>query len=490
MSTIGHVDGHRVPDVVYANASPRSIGGRSLFEAGPDQVAAEPAAFVCDDEVVAAAVAGLEDVGFTVLGASPQVVNIAGPPSLYEEVFRISLVAESREVLRADGEPDTSEFLDSPQSDLPGLVRTDDSPLADLLEGVALEEPITFMASAYPPPVDYWHLRLPGDVAAGASATTAHRDGITGSGVTVVMVDSGWWPHPFFARHGFRANPVILGPAATDPDHDESGHGTGESANLFALAPSVDFTMVKVNFVNSLGAFNAAVATDPDVISCSWGSNQPQPPLSAANQALAAAIGLAWDQGITVVFSAGNGHWGFPGQHPKVISAGGVFMAPDEALRASDYASGFSSRIHPGRDTPDLSGLVGMKPGANWLMLPVEPGDAIDRQLAGGSHPGRDETAPDDGWSAFSGTSAAAPQLAGAAALVKQVAPDLAPADVRAVLVGAARDVVAGHNAHGHEAGPGRDLATGAGLVDAAAAVAAVADRTGGGNGRAGSRQD
>ena len=29
---------------------------------------------------------------------------------------------------------------------------------------------------------------------------------------------------------------------------------------------------------------------------------------------------------LTVVFSAGNGHFGFPGQHPDVISAGGAFM--------------------------------------------------------------------------------------------------------------------------------------------------------------------
>ena len=62
------------------------------------------------------------------------------------------------------------------------------------------------------------------------------------------------------------------------------------------------------------------------------GQQQPIRSLSAADQALAAAIAAAVAGGITVVFSSGNGHWGFPGQHPDVISAGGVYMKPDESL--------------------------------------------------------------------------------------------------------------------------------------------------------------
>ena len=135
-----------------------------------------------------------------------------------------------------------------------------------------------------------------------------------------------------------------------------------------------------------------------------------------------------------MVFSAGNGHVGFPG-HPDVISAGGVFMDKDESLRASNYASGFMSVVYPNRRVPDLSGLVGMKPKAIYIMLPVQPGD-IDSLpwndpwagLQGGTFPNGDETANNDGWGAFSGTSAAAPQLAGAAALVKQACPHPTPA--------------------------------------------------------------
>jgi len=86
-------------------------------------------------------------------------------------------------------------------------------------------------------------------------------------------------------------------------------------------------------------------------------------------------VAAAWAAGIVVVFAAGNGHWGFPGQHPDVISVGGVDIRQDGTLRASDYTSGFDSNVYPGRRVPDLSGLVGMLPGAQLIMLPI-PGAA------------------------------------------------------------------------------------------------------------------
>jgi subtilisin family serine protease len=207
------------------------------------------------------------------------------------------------------------------------------------------------------------------------------------------------------------------------------------------------------------------------VISCSWGFDQPAGPLPAALQALAAAVAQAVASGIVVVFSAGNGHYGFPGQHPDVISAGGVFMKPNGELRASNYASGFASQIYPNRKVPDVSGLVGMLPSAAYIMLPVEPGDEIDVGLGGGKYPQSDETKSNDGWAAISGTSAAAPQIAGVCALIKEACPTLSPADVRKALRQSARDVKEGKNIMGEQASAGYDLATGAGLVDAHGAV-------------------
>jgi hypothetical protein len=289
------------------------------------------------------------------------------------------------------------------------------------------------------------------------------------------MIDSGWYSHPFFAHHGYRAN-VILASGANHPESDEIGHGTGESANLFAVAPNVDLTMVKAALLNTVGAFKTAVSLRPDIISCSWGSTEQYPPLSAFNQVLAAVIADAVRQGIIVIFSAGNGQWGLPAQHPDVIAAGGVYMHPEGTLEASDYASGFASNIYQGRNVPDVCGLVGKRPRAAYIMLPVQPGCLIDSifGLPGVKHPDGDETEATDGWAAFSGTSAAAPQLAGICALMKQAYPGLSPKQAREILQQTARDVTSGScnlNTGGHLARPGFDLATGSGLADAFAAI-------------------
>jgi hypothetical protein len=464
-----------LPDVVYAQASPRSIGGTSLFDASRSIDHRNVGNYTSEEAVVRNAVSRLQAAGFQVLQVSPTTVNIAGPPSLYESYFSTSLITEERPVIKPQIGEDLATFVESPDTDLPGLIDTSRSPAADVLEGVAIEEPVYFHQSPFPPKRSYWHLDVPGDVSLGMNADKAHRMQVTGSGVKVVMVDSGWFRHPYFTGRGYRAAPVVLGPAATSPGDDESGHGTAESANLLAVAPDIDFTMVKINFVNSTGAFNTATGLRPQVISCSWGSSVPNPPLSAANTALAAAIATAVANGIVVVFSAGNGHFGFPGQHPDVISAGGVTMEPDVTMHASDYASGFASTVYPGRNVPDVSGLVGMRPRAAYIMLPLQPGDAIDADLGNGKkHPDGDETANNDGWAAISGTSAAAPQVAGICALVRQAAPRLTPAQVKDVLNRTARDVTAGRNAMNEPAGPGYDLATGHGLADAHRAVLAA----------------
>jgi hypothetical protein len=470
-----------LPARIFANVSPRSVGGVSMFEA-QNQIHAETITnFFSEADVVEAAVRRLQEAGFDILQIGPLSINIAGTPAQYRRAFGTNIVVEDRPVIKEGARKDVGQFLDSPDTSLSGLIQTESTPFADSIEGVALEEPRYVMAaSMYAPLKSYWHLRMPGDVSLACNADKAHRAGITGKGIKVAMCDTGWFKHPYFVGRGYRAAPVVLGPAATLPLRDEVGHGTGESANIFANAPDVDFMPVKISFVNSTGGFNAAVGLNPNIITCSWGSHNPNPSLSAANQLLAAAIAAAVASGIIVVFSAGNGHYGFPGMHPDVISAGGVFMDKDESLQASNYASSYPGNVYPGRACPDLCGLVGMKPKAIYVMLPLEPGDEIDVGNAGSTFPNGDETTNSDGWGAFSGTSAAAPQLAGVAALVKQACPSLTPAQVRTIMKNTARDVTAGNSnpvqgtpifPAGYAAGPGVDIATGHGLVDAHKAV-------------------
>ena len=461
-------------DRIFAQASPRSIGGVSLFDAG-DQISAETVPnFFSEENIINAAVARLQQAGFEILQVTQTTINIAGSQTTYDQAFNARLYEEERPVIKPGAAETTSTFIESPTADLPGLISTQGTSFADVLEGVAIEEPRYYMENMLPPPVRYWHLDVPSDVSLACNADRAHRAGITGKDIKVAMVDSGHYRHPFFVNRGYRVQAPVLAPGATQPLRDESGHGTGESANIFAVAPDVRLLPVKMSFVNTTAAFNAAVGLNPDIITCSWGSSNRLGPLSAADQALAAAIASAVASEIVVIFSAGNGHWGFPGQHPDVISAGGVYMEPDGTLRASDYASGFMSNIYANRRVPDLSGLVGMRPRAAYIVLPVEPSDEIDTDLAGGTHPDGDETANNDGWAAFSGTSASAPQLAGAAALIKQACPRLTPADVKDILMRSARDVTLGNchpNTGGNAATVRPDTATGNGLVDAHKAV-------------------
>jgi len=480
----GEHGGMSLPERIYAVAAP--VGGPPLFDPGVRVTAATVREYTCTEDAVARTARALTAAGFEVLQSTRLMVNFAGPPRLFEEAFGARLYAEERPVIKPGAVPAVGTFIDNAASDVPGYVATAGTAFADAVAGIAIEEPyypasgpLPPEVSADPPEVGYWHLTLPEQLATALRADTVHQEGVTGAGVRVAMVDTGFAQHPFFTARGYRVEPTVLGPGTVEPEVDDNGHGTGESANIFAAAPGATLLPVKTAsasgaLVNVTAAFNAAAALQPHIITNSWGSSVPGPPLSAANQALAAAVAGAVAEGIVVVFSAGNGSWGFPGQHPDVLSAGGVYQDPDGGLRASDYTSGFMSRVYPDRAVPDVSGLVGMLPTAMYLMLPVPPGCDIDRGNAGGTHPQGDETRPDDGWAAFSGTSAAAPQLAGVCALLAEVMPGAAPERVREVLRLTARDVTAGtnHPTFGHEAVEGPDLATGHGLVDAAAAVA------------------
>lgn len=281
-----------------------------------------------------------------------------------------------------------------------------------------------------------------------------------------------------------------LAPRATNDKTDPNGHGTGESANVFAVAPKATFIGVKVDNdddppggASLLEGFQTALLHGPKIITVSMGydlrqNGRQMSELPGSLAALEAEVQAAVASGVVVIFSAGNGHFSFPGMMPDVISAGGVFVDQHGVMQASDYASAFNSKIYAGRHVPDFCGLVGMQPHAAYIMLPIPPRCEIDRDMSDPGDGEGDETAPDDGWSAFSGTSAAAPQLAGVCALLLEKNPSLMPSDIKAVLRRTSRDVLVGSanrassdgGNNPKRAGAGDDGATGAGLVDAFAA--------------------
>jgi len=364
----------------------------------------------------------------------------------------------------------TREFLGTNQE-----LRVPDD-LQDTIAFAYIPSPPEFFAvTPVAPKVSVHHLTLDGVVGA-LRAGRCHRRGWAGRGIRVAMTDTGFANHPYFEERGYTIVRAHT-PGTSHPMLDTSGHGTGESANVLAVAPDVTFIGVKHDDYSAM-ALETALDQNPDIITNSWGWDvdgqtrdqlrNSDPNLFNEFRDLENIIEDAISDGVTVIFSAGNGHRAFPASLPSVLAVGGATVSPDGSLKASTYSSSFRSALYPGRAVPDVCGVVGefndTSPMKGHIALPVPSGC----ELEGKNLP---NSKKDKGWGIFSGTSASAPQIAGVAALMlcaaRDVERDLAPDVIRALLSASCRDVTLGTSGLGDDAGPGVDLATGAGFVDA-----------------------
>jgi subtilisin family serine protease len=456
-------------DIIIANISPRSVGGSNLFaDEGPitcntvDQ-------YHSDESDVRDAKRVLSDAGFTIYEAASNdiTLSVGGTAKQFKDFFGTKLTKQKAKV----GPDEETTFMGTSEDPEEALMAPPDQ-FSDLIEGAVIARPPQYFAvSGIPPiaPVDpaaYDYLFLPDGVAVVLRAARVHRMGVTGRDIVVGMIDTGFHRHPFFNDRGYRTLATLLGPGASNANDDTNGHGTGEAANIFACAPDARLRMVKSGG-DAVGNINTLLASTPKphVITNSWGYDVDHSG-SIPNwlKPLEAAVANAVASGVTVCFSAGNGHKAFPGSHPDVISVGGVHVnLPDvNDLEASSYASSFNSSFYPGRSCPDVCGLTGNNANGNApsLMLPVQEGASLDAIAPStGSN--------SDGWGLFSGTSAASPQVAGIIALMLEKDPSLTPAQVKDKLIDTARDIKKGTTANGDTASTGADLATGAGLADA-----------------------
>ncbi|HEX2084254.1 MAG TPA: S8 family serine peptidase [Solirubrobacteraceae bacterium] len=426
--------------------------------------------FLAADEVVEGAAEQLRELGFEVTFAGPSHITVTGPQELHERTFGITLV--ERTAPAAPGSPRRRQkrtFL---------VARGEPTVPPDLARFVVAVEypgPIDYVQSPTPPALAYDHMQVPDDVARAMDAVKVHQHGITGNGIRLAMVDSGFLTpqHPYFNGRGYNLQPVNPDPADPAPNADEVGHGTGIATCALAVAPGAEFTMYKIFTANGSAAFAAgfgrAAAANPHIITCSW-----TVPFSAA---LRLAINNAVAGGIVVCFATGNGGpAGWPGTEPAVISVGGTFIDADDAIQASTFASSGTNASNPGRQVPDLTGIVGQAPSGILIAMPTQPGAQFDAAFSGGTFPNGDTTTANDGWLVASGTSSASPMVAGTAALIMQAEPATvgSPVAIRQRLIDSCIDVVTGNSAAGQAAGGGQDLATGAGLVQAYRAVRTV----------------
>jgi subtilisin family serine protease len=433
----------------------------------------------------------LENLGFTIEAESPLGFSVSGNRQAFEELTGGTVVAKELLTRAEGGRTRYVTHLDivgDGQPEALGVAKAEPAKI----DAISLDPPKIAMA-VFPSPIapnsGKFHLRVPNDVAMVLGASEVHQQGINGEGVVVAMPDSGWYRHPYFTAQNYAVKTPIAVVSGTSPSVDPYGHGTGESANLFATAPGAVLQPIRAsddqgNLPGAQSAFMKAKELNPSIITNSWGGEYTSYPPAPASPNLrdklfAPEIMDAIERGILVVFSAGNGQFAMEPQVPGVLAAGGVYMGEGAGmLRASDYASGYQSSWFDGVRVPTVCGLVGFRPRAQYIMLPIPPGCTLDLKESQPQAPplppdSGDGTAPNDGWALFSGTSAAAPQLAGVAALILSAKQGLKPAQLIEAMSNTAIDIVTGccHPRFNNCAAAGHDLATGYGLVNAAAAV-------------------
>jgi len=448
---------------VVANVILRSISGKSVREARLTMTHHNVHEFLPRAVTRDTARNALSQRGFHIDFVAETHLSISGPKDLFQQVFQVRLVPHPSPYITTPKERDKHHHHASTVS--PSIPPE----FADSIEAISFPGPVKRHTGSVPPTLPYYHLRVPDDIARGMDALRAHANGITGAGIRLAIVDTGFMtpPHPYYANRGYNIQDVVSDPLDPSPGDDSLGHGTSIAACALAVAPGAILTVYK-EYSNTAAAFARAVAGGSHIISCSW--EEPE-----FNHALHLAINHAVWKGIVVVFSCGNalgndGPVGWPGCEPAVISVGGAFIHQDGAIEAANYASSGRNPNEPGRQVPDLCGIVGMRQYGVLIALPTQPDSDRDRA---GATTAADGTAPDDGWAVSSGTSAAAPMVAGVAALAMQANPALVgkPEGVRALLSGSCFDVTTGVSASGEAAGPGKDPATGDGLAQAYRAI-------------------
>jgi subtilisin family serine protease len=263
--------------------------------------------------------------------------------------------------------------------------------------------------------------------------------GYRGAGIKIAIVDTGLDPdHPDFAGR------VVAGASFVGGDYrDQNGHGThvagiaaGDGSVLGGkyrgAAPEARIYVARVLDRNGSGSMSGvmagvewAVDQQVQVMNLSLGGAGS----SDGQDALSLTCNAAVAQGITVCVAAGNAGpgartVGSPGAAEDVITVG--------AVDRNDGMARFSSRgpTADGRTKPDI----------------CFPGTDIVAARAAGTSMGSPVS---DRYTAASGTSMATPHASGLAALLLQAKPDLAPADVKRVLMGTALDLGQDHNAQG-----------------------------------------
>ncbi len=315
-------------------------------------------------------------------------------------------------------EPETPMLLSVEDGLIPiyeGLFKTEDEAVADKyrnMEGVTVfPDYILELYDTYPTVTNdtefssQWYLETIG-------AVSARQKGVTGKGVTVAVIDSGIQRnHPDFAQinilPGYNA---MVGALDVNDTEDNYGHGTMVSGVIAAqsqngtgiagLASDVKILPIKITdsknltISSLLAGLQKATELGCDIINMSLGG-------AVTNSNTIAQINNVIDDavedGITVICAVGN--------------SGGTQLC---------YPAAATNAIGVGAINQD--GTVASFSQKNTSVLVTAPGSSIFTLNNQG------DTV------SFSGTSAATPVVTSMAALIKQIAPDYTPAQIKTLL--------------------------------------------------------
>ncbi len=335
------------------------------------------------------------------------------------------------------------------------------------------------------------------------NAQVAYSRGWTGSGVRIAVFDNGFdMDHPEFTlKFVAPLDPVDLD-LVPEKDPLDSTHGThvagiaaGARNNLGSHGVAYGATIIPVRVGDVFGidtsnavlgsALDHAIANGAAVINNSWGTSDFDTvtlfdgtfdvvgPSSATDGGFTPAVLAKWQNaataGIVSIFSAGNdGFNSATGQVPLFDTATGNFVRFGTSVEVGAASTLFSA------DQPSQESVLPLnQPGLAGLWLAVVATDSNNR-IASFSNgcgvaqnfclaaPGVNivsSVEPADsasGYGILSGTSMAAPHVAGAIAVLKQAFPSLTPTQIVDLLLTTATDLGA----------PGIDAVYGRGLLN------------------------